>query len=137
MAFTSRLPVRLADVDWARVVYFARYADFAHRCLEDFFAAVGLPFSALLEQRKLGLAIVHSEADFHAPLRLGDTARIVFEVTRLTQRSVTSRFTIFRGETDERLATIVLKQAAIETDHFTGVELPADVHSALANELVR
>lgn len=132
MAFTSRLPVRLADVDWARVVYFARYFDFAHRCLEDFFAQAGLPFGALLEDRKLGFAIVHSEGDWFAPLRLGDTARVVFEVTRLTQRSVTSRFTIFRGEGDEKLACIVLKQAAIETGAFSGIELPADVHALFA-----
>ncbi len=127
-SFTARLPVRFADIDWARVVYFARYFDFAHRCFEDFFNEhAKLPYASVLSERRLGFPIVHSEADFFGPLRLGDTARVVMEVERLTRRSVTSRFTLYRGESEEKVAVITLKQAAIDTADFKGVEFPDDV----------
>ncbi len=134
MAFTARVTVRFADIDWARVVYFARYFDFAHRCFEDFFnESAKLPYAAVLAERRLGFPIVHSEADFFGPLRLGDTARVVMDVVRLSKRSVTSRFTLFRGDTDERVAVITLKQAAIDTTDFRGIEFPDDVHALFAS----
>ena len=137
MAFTARLPVRFADIDWARVVYFARYFDFAHRAFEDFFNEhAKLPYAQVLADRQLGFPIVHSGADFFAPLRLGDTARVVMEVTRLTRRSVTSRFTVFRGEGDARCAVIELKQAAIDIATFEGIEMPADVHALFVPHLI-
>lgn len=131
MAFTARLPVRFADIDWARVVYFARYFDFAHRCFEDFFNEhLKTPYASVLADRRIGFPIVHSEADFFGPLRLGDTARVVMEVTRLTKRSVTSRFVIYRGESDEQVAVLTLKQAAIDTADFKGIEFPDDLIAA-------
>lgn len=137
MAFTSRLKVRFADIDWARVVYFARFFDFAHRTFEDFFnEQPNLSYAAVLSDRKLGFPIVNSTAEFFVPLRLGETARVQMDVIKLSKRSVTSRFTIFKDETDERCAVIVLKQAAIDTSSFTGTELPDDLHSLLSAHLV-
>lgn len=137
MAFTSRLKVRFADIDWARVVYFARFFDFAHRTFEDFFnEQPNLSYAAVLSDRKLGFPIVNSTAEFFVPLRLGETARVQMDVIKLSKRSVTSRFTIFKDETDERCAVIVLKQAAIDTSSFTGTELPDDLHALLSAHLL-
>ena len=136
MAFTARLRVRFADIDWARVVYFARFFDFAHRTFEDFFNEhAKLPYAEVLSTRKLGFPIVTSQAEFFGPLRLGDTARVLMEVTSLSKRSVTSRFTLYKDETDERCAVITLKQAAIETDGFTGIEFPDDIHALFSAQL--
>lgn len=133
MAFTARIVVRFADIDWARVVYFARYFDYAHRAFEDFWnAQPGLGYRELLEERRVGFPIVHSEGQFFGPLRMGDTARIELSVTRLTKKSVTTRFTFFRNESDEKLAVITLKQAAIDALTFKAMEYPDDLHAALA-----
>lgn len=136
MAFTTNIEVRFADVDWARVVYFARYFDFCHRAVEDFFnAQPGLTYVELLEQRKLGLPIVHAEASYFAPFRLGDTARITLEIVTLSEKSFTSRLTMFRGATEERCAVIQLKQAAIDTSQFRGTRLPDDVVALLRHHV--
>lgn len=136
MAFTARHLVRFADIDWARVVYFARFFDFAHRTFEDFWNdQARVPYAEVLAARRIGFPIVHSEAQFFAPLRLGDVARVVMEVQALSRRSVTSRFTFYRGETDERCAVIVLKQAGIDTGTFAAAPFPDDLHALLAAEL--
>ena len=137
MAFTAKLRVRFADIDWARVVYFARFFDFAHRTFEDFFNEhAKVTYAEVLSVRKLGFPIVNSTAEFFAPLRLGDIARVEMEVLKLSKRSVTSRFTLYRDSSGERCAVIVLKQAAIDTGTFTGCELPDDLHALLAAQLV-
>lgn len=133
MPFTARIPIRFADIDWARVVYFARFFDYCHRTFEDFFNVhAKLPYAQLLAERHIGFPIVHSEGDFTAPLRLGDTARIVMEVMAISPRSVTTRFTMYRGDTDERCAVVSMKQAAIDTRTFKGTEIPADITALLS-----
>lgn len=137
MSFSVQFPVRFAEVDWARVVYFARYFDFAHRCFEDFFNInAKISYLSVLQDKNVGFPIVHSEGQHFAPLRLGDSVRIVMDVVRLSRRSVTSRFTLYRGESDEKSAVITLKQAAIDTAKFTGIEFPDDVFELFAAHLV-
>jgi YbgC/YbaW family acyl-CoA thioester hydrolase len=137
MAFTSKTVVRFADIDWARVVYFARFFDYAHRAFEDFFnVESGIPYLVLLEKHQLGFPIVHSEANFKAPLRLGDTARVVMEILKLSHRSVTTQFTLFRGDTSEVCAVIVLKQACIDTKTFVACSMSDEVHAALKTHLI-
>jgi acyl-CoA thioesterase FadM len=57
------------------------------------------------------------------------------DVIKLSKRSVTSRFTLYRGETDERCAVIILKQAAIDTTDFKGIECPDDIHALFTAHL--
>lgn len=137
MAFSIQFPVRFAEVDYARVVYFARYFDFAHRCFEDFFNVhAGIPYATVLGEKNVGFPIVHSEGQHFGPLKLGDTARVVMDVVRLSRKSVTSRFTLYRGDGDEKVAVITLKQAAIDTARFTGREWPDDIFGLFEKHLV-
>lgn len=136
MAFSIRFKVRFAEIDLGRAVYFARYADFAHRCFEDFFSeGAKMPYGAMMETRDLGFPIVHSEADHFAPLRVDESVRVEMEVTRLTRRSVTSRFSIYREDDGTKCAVIVLKQACV-TGAFTSRELPDDIHALFVPHVV-
>jgi YbgC/YbaW family acyl-CoA thioester hydrolase len=136
MAYTRRLPIRFADVDCARVVYFPRFFDYCHGVQEDFFGdEVGAPYAELMGQRHLGFPSVHAEADFKAPFRLGETARIVLEVAKVGRRSATLRFRLYRGDTDELCATVVNVVACIDLRTFAAAELPEDVRGALQRHL--
>lgn len=136
MAFTIQFRVRFAEIDLGRAVYFARYADFAHRCFEEFFTVgAKLPYGAMMETRDVAFPIVHSEADHYAPLRVDDSVRVEMVVTRLTMKSVTSRFTIFRESDNTKCAVIVLKQACISAA-FKSREMPPDLHALFAAHLV-
>jgi 4-hydroxybenzoyl-CoA thioesterase len=137
MAYTSRLAVRFADVDYARVVYFPRFFDFCHRVFEDFFAdELKVPYARLLEERNIGFPAVHAEADYRAPLRFGDTARVVLETLKVSARSAQCRYRLYRGESEELCATVLVVTAAIAIDTFKGSEFPADVRAVLEKHLV-
>src|SRR5436309_9478399 len=69
-------PIRFDEVDPAGIVFFARYANFAHEAIETFFAELDGGYPGLIVKRHIGLPIVHLEADFIAPLRYGDRLRI-------------------------------------------------------------
>ncbi len=129
MAYEKTFLVRFQHVDFARVVYYPRFFDYCHQVFEDFFAdEVGVPYAQMLTERKVGYPTVHAEADFEAPLRFGDTVRVVMEATRVSDRSVTCRYRFFNGATPTGTCTVVT--APIDMDSFKGVALPLDVKAA-------
>lgn len=131
MGYERRIPVRFPDVDFARVVYYPRFFDYCHQVMEDFFGdELQVPYAEMLGRRKVGFPSVHAEADFSAPLRFGDTARIVLESTRVGQGSASLRFTIFRGDTSEQVAVVKVVVASIHMDTFSAVPMPEDVKQA-------
>ena len=136
MSFSIQFRVRFAEIDLGRAVYFARYADFAHRCFEEFFTVgAKMPYGSMMETRDVAFPIVHTEADYFSPLRVDDSVRVEMEVTRLTFKSVTSRFSIFRESDNTKCAVISLKQACINTT-FKPREMPQDIHALFAAHLV-
>jgi 4-hydroxybenzoyl-CoA thioesterase len=137
MAFVHRVTVPFEDVDYARVVYFARFFSYCHRTFEAFFPSeLGLSYAQVIGERNLGFPIVRAEADFHGPLRLGETCRVEMEVVKAKGRSVTCRYRLHRGETGESVAVVTLVVATIAVDTFRSVELPQDVRDALLRHAV-
>lgn len=138
MAFVRRLPVRFADVDYARVVYYPRFFDFTHQVFEDFFEAeVKVSYRALLQDRGIGFPTVHAEADFRAPLRFGDVARIELATTKVGGRSLTCRYQFFKGDEAPLCAQLTVVTAAIDMKQFSPTDLPSDVAQAFARHQVQ
>jgi 4-hydroxybenzoyl-CoA thioesterase len=136
VAFSRDIAVRFPDVDFARVVYYPRFFDFAHQVMEDFFAAeVGVSYAVMLRDRKVGFPTVHCEADFKAPLRFGDVARLELGCDRASERSVALRYRVTRVEGLVHCATLQVVTVPVAMDTFTAVAVPADVRAAFARHV--
>ena len=134
MAFSRDIAVRFPDVDFARVVYYPRFFDFAHQVMEDFFAAeVGVSYAAMLRNRKVGFPTVHCEADFVSPLRFGDLARFELTCDKASERSVALQYRVTREGV--HCATLKVVTVPVAMDTFTAVPVPADVRAAFARHL--
>ena len=137
MAYTQRFPIRFDDVDYARVVYFPRLFVYCHWTFENFFTEEArLPYSEMLGKRKVGFPIVHTEADFKAPLRFGDTCRIVMEAVQVGSGSLSNRYRLYLGESQKLCAVVQIVNASIAMDTFKPTPLPEDVREAFLNHLV-
>ena len=89
--FISKNKVRMHDIDIAGILYFSRQFRFVHEALEDFMEDEGYPFKTIFHDNKYLFVIVHCEADFLAPLNVGDRIEI-----RLTTKNIgTTSFSIF------------------------------------------
>jgi len=127
--FTRDIVVRFPEVDFARVVYYPRFFDYCHQVFEDFFAAeLGVPYAQMLQQRKVGYPSVHAEADFTAPLRFGDKARIEMTTVKVGQSSITMRYRVLKD--GALCAELQIVSASIDMDTFKGVPVPDDVRKA-------
>ena len=131
MAFVHHRIVRFGDTDPAGIVFFARVFEFAHEAFEDFMAASGLPIQAMLQQREWAMPLVHAEADYRAPMRLGDALAIDVCVVARSDSSLTFGFEV-RGAEDGVVHAVVRHvHVAIDRVAFRKRALPDEVLTAL------
>jgi 4-hydroxybenzoyl-CoA thioesterase len=129
-------PVRFDEADPAGIVFFARYASFAHESLENFFDGLEGGYPALIQKRGIGLPTVRLEADFKAPLRYGDGLRVETSCEKLGRTSATLTHEIKNAGTLELCAVIRQVVVTVILDGLRPVPIPADVRATLEANLV-
>lgn len=125
--FVDRQTISLSQVDGAGILYFSRIFEICHLAFERFLAAhEGARLTAESMQRHDWLLpVVHAEADYRSPLRLGDPVSIEVHVESRGQSSVTFGF---RVTGPGGLAAAVRHvHVAIDKASFRSRPLPDDI----------
>lgn len=133
--FSSRIPIRFADEDHARIVYFPRFFHFFHCAFEDFFNEQGMPYRACLDEDLVGWPAVHAEADFIRPVRFGETLRVDVSLERIGHKSATW---VYRGHHDGIDAPAVVGKivtACMHMETYEGVPIPDKYRALLEKHL--
>lgn len=126
--------MRFEDVDAARVVFFARFLNYAHEAMECFFDAAEGGYAGMVMARSIGFPAVRAEVSFHAPLRFGDVVDIDTTTARLGNRSATLRYR-FRRQ-DGVLAAEVLHTVVVsDLGPMRSMDMPADIRAVLTAHL--
>jgi 4-hydroxybenzoyl-CoA thioesterase len=136
--FTFSTPVRFADVDHAGIVYYPRFFHYFHLAFEELFRErLGArAYVELLDRDRVGFPAVRAEADYHAPLRFGDTVELELTVARLGGKSITFRYRAYRaGEPRVLAAEGKVVCAVTDLNRFVAVPVPERV-AALVADLV-
>lgn len=131
--FRYRRPVRFADIDAARIVFFARYLEYCHDALEALFADLEGGYVRLIMERGIGIPTVNAAITYKAPLHYGDIAVFDVEVLKLGRSSITVRHTI-RRERDDLVAAVVehvVVTARIDADVPVTIPIPDDMRALL------
>lgn len=126
---TVEAPIRFQHCDPAGIAFFARLDELLNAAFEDWCAAIGLPFAALMGRDRRGFPLVHATLDYLAPLRLGDLATIDLEVRDVGRASVTFDVRITCGEVTCVRGQHVRVLTSLDTHR--AVELPRTVREAL------
>ncbi|MDB4945262.1 MAG: fcbC [Labilithrix sp.] len=129
-------PVRFEDVDAARIVFFARFFNYAHDAMERLFDELPGGYSGLIMSRGLGFPAVHVEADYRAPLRYGDAAVIRGWTEKLGTTSAHLAFEMHRQSDGVTLATTRQVHVCTALDGMAKTPFPDDVRAALAAHLL-
>jgi len=137
VAFQHSFTVRFGEVDAAGVVYFARIFDYAHRAYEDVLTHLGFPLDRILQEDGWGMPLVHAEADFVRPMRLGESLTVDVDITALSERRVSFGFSI-RDDRDTVRAVVRCDHAFVDIASFRGRQAPSDfVEAAQRLGLIR
>ena len=123
-------PVKFEEVDAAGVTFFARFFNWCHEAMENFFNGE-LPGTAgyadLIMKRRIGFPAVHLTADWKAPLRYGDVARIETSVLKIGTTSLVFRYVLTRVADGVLCATIEHTTVMSDLDTMTKRPFPDDV----------
>lgn len=92
MSFAAEFPIRFQDADSAGVLFFGRIYDYCHQAYEEFWAGEGVDKAHFFSGADYLVPIVHSEADYRAPIRHGDRIRVEIVVARVGRASFTLRY---------------------------------------------
>ena len=89
MPFVSERRVDFPMVDLAKIVYYPRFWDMAHRFYEESWEySCGMHYNHILSDHRIGFPLVHSEAEFLHPLSYGDTVHCTITVPRVGNTSI-------------------------------------------------
>lgn len=129
--FTHGFQVRLHDTDAAGVLFFAHLLRHAHDAYESLMAAAGFPLQGLI-QDGIALPIVHTMADFQAPIRQGDRIQVEVSLDEVRRRSfsLNYRFLDAEGAQRARARTVHVLRGAGDTS-----ALPSALRTALCRWL--
>jgi 1,4-dihydroxy-2-naphthoyl-CoA hydrolase len=130
LTFSLPIVVRFGEVDAAGVVYFVRIFDYAHRAFEALLTHVGFPIEDLFQAQRWGMPLVHAEADFVRPMRLGEVLEVQVTVAELGEKRISFAFVI-RDEAGLQRATVRCDHAFVDLKTFRGRSAPPEFVAAV------
>ncbi len=133
-SFSYNFTATLHDVDAAGVMFFAHTLRHAHDCYEKFMQHIGLSLDSMLQQGDYQLPLVHSEADFTAPIQHGDAVTIQLQVEKIGRSSFTLQY-LFSNREGNKLADIQSVHVATKTGTGESMALPDKLRTMLQQHL--
>ena len=130
MEFASESIVRLYDTDAAGFHFYGAQFRFAHEALENFFEHIGLPIAKTIREREILFPVVHAEADYRAPLAVGDRLTVRVAVRALGERSFTFGYRLLLAGGREA-GSVLTVHAAVTAASGASCPLPAALRTAL------
>ncbi len=123
------LTVRFGDCDPAGVIFYPRAFELAHAAVEEFVGAE-LGHKAWFASPKLAFPVRHAEADFHAPMKSGETFRVTVSVEEIGTTSVT--FAVeFAGASAKPACRVRTVHVALDRKSGKATTLPPEIRAKL------
>ena len=84
------------DTDAAGILFFAKQFRFAQDALEDFAESEGYELHRVFHEEDFVFVVVHAEADYLAPLGVGDLLQVHLVIEKLGNSSITVGYKIYK-----------------------------------------
>jgi 1,4-dihydroxy-2-naphthoyl-CoA hydrolase len=123
--------VRMADTDASGVIYFASIQKIALEAFEEFLLSSGFELAKVMLSGPLLVPIVHVEADYLAPVYVGELLRVEMKLAKTGVTSFTLKYNIFSSEHDLVVATLAMTHVVIAKDSKKSVPIPQELLSML------
>ncbi len=140
MSFSFTTAVRFQDIDPAGVLFFGRIYDYLHLAYEEFWASGGVDRAWFFAGAPFLVPIAHSEADYKAPIRHGESITVAIEVERVGRASFTLRYRVTGPGGAEDLRALARTVHAFTTRAEGGglkpTAIPDDLRVLLLRHLV-
>lgn len=122
--FTYKTTIRLKDTDATGVLYFTEQLRMAEECFEAYLSSHGKNLHTMLQKDAYLLPIVHAEADYFSPLKLGDEIEIFCAVKHRGTTSITFHYRLCKKGQD--VGTVSITHVCIDRISQRPISLPEE-----------
>ncbi|MFK0162086.1 acyl-CoA thioesterase [Rhizobium sp. NPDC090279] len=133
MAFKTTRPLRFGDCDPSGIAYFPSYLNILVGVLEDYFASLGFPWKALIDDRRIGAPTVRLDVTFVKPGFQGDDLDFVVAIRSVGRSSLDLEYQV--SANGEVLWTARQRVVATSLDTHQSLAWPEDIRAALTSHL--
>jgi YbgC/YbaW family acyl-CoA thioester hydrolase len=132
--FNANIKVYFFDADPAGIIFYASLFKFSHSTYEEFMRSLKLNRDFFFDSEMV-LPIVHAEADYLKPIKVGDDLKVDVWISRLMKSSFELSYKFHQSDYDVA-ATVKTVHVCVSKESFKKVELPADLFSRLSQHLI-
>ena len=127
--FTYQRTIRLSETDATGVLYFSELLKLAEEALEAFLHTKNFTVNDLIENTPFLMPIVHAEADYVAPLKVGDVVDIELSLSEVGESSFTLQSRLLKEGVEAGRTKII--HVVISKKTGQGVPIPESVSTFL------
>ncbi|GLR83465.1 acyl-CoA thioesterase [Bradyrhizobium iriomotense] len=131
--FSFDRQLRFGDCDPSGIAYFPSYLNILNGVVEEFWAAIGFPWSELIAVRKIGTPTVHLTCDFSRPSRFGDHLTFAPRIGKVGRASLHLAHVVSGADGVRWRARQILAATSLVDHH--AIPWPDDVRAALLAHL--
>jgi YbgC/YbaW family acyl-CoA thioester hydrolase len=128
----SSRAIHFHEVDAAGIVFYARFFEYFHDALVDYFSLRGIDTSRAFTERRWRAPFVHAEADYLKPVRFGERIEVHVVAARVGRSSARVAYRVVSESGVCAIGQSV--QVYVGGDSFERIEVPADIRAALCGE---
>ncbi|MHB1335653.1 MAG: acyl-CoA thioesterase [Candidatus Humimicrobiaceae bacterium] len=124
--------IRLFHTDAAGLIFYSNLFNIAYECYEEFLEKSGFSVKKILNDGKLQIPVVHAEADYFKPLRLGDEIKIIMTLNSSGKSSFTLDYILF-NECDEKVARVKTTHVLVDVKSGRPITIPKKLFEILGS----
>ena len=122
MPFEFQTTARFYEVDRAGILFFGRFFEYCHAAYEDLLSTAFGSWNSAFDDMRWGLPLVHTDADFRGPVRMGDEVRVAISIERVGDKSITFAHDVTVG--GKCVASVRMVHASISMGDFASQPIP-------------
>lgn len=129
--FSIERVVRFGDCDPAGVVFYPRYFEMVNGVVEEWWTHLGMPWTEMIERRRIGTPVSHVDTIFLRPSGIGDRLEFRLALESLGRSSVRFRHRVLGVAGEERIR-IRQRMVCVSLETHLPIAWPTDLQSLLA-----
>lgn len=131
---TYQTKIKLHETDAAGVLFFSNQFKLIHDAYETLLESIGFGFEKLTQEKNFFLPIVHCEADYKSPLRVGNLIEIQTVVAKVGTSSFTLSYKLL-NVSQQLVGTALTVHVAVDKHSRSKIPLSEDFREEIENLL--
>jgi 1,4-dihydroxy-2-naphthoyl-CoA hydrolase len=123
--------IRLHHTDAANLIFYSKLFNLAYECYEDFLEINDFSIPKILDEKKILVPVVHAEADYIKPIKIGDKIKIQMSLNKLGNSSYTLIYDFYNNKNNEKVAQAKTIHVLLNYDSYKPEKIPEKLREIL------